>query len=84
METTKYYSSNLDEQNDAVQVRIEFIKSFPKLAPLMYSITITGQQPDSVEEWLRVMEREVKSAKGRRYLQKAGVLSFREPFGDLS
>lgn len=43
-------------------VRIEFIKLFPHLAPLMYSLPIEGPEPSTVEGWLQLMNSELDGA----------------------
>jgi hypothetical protein len=49
------------EKQDAL-VRIEFIRRFPKLAPLLYSIPVGEKQPESVEQWLAIMQHELNHA----------------------
>lgn len=48
-------------EEEATRARIEFIQTFPALAPLMYSLEVE-EQPDSVEAWLRLMRQEVNKA----------------------
>ncbi len=46
---------------EAVAARIDFIKKFPQLAPLMYSLE-PSFEPRTVEEWLGVMRMAVGQA----------------------
>lgn len=46
--------------------RVEFIRTFPKLSPLLYSIPIEGPEPVTVEGWLTVIQHELDHAHASR------------------
>lgn len=48
-------------EEEAAEARIDFIKKFPALAPLMYSIN-PPFEPATTGEWLGIMRMEVERA----------------------